>query len=71
MTDRLVVVTREAPGILSPDALLARGEGACRDLTVCFMAAASDPEEASPVFGTYRGDPGLSRLRHAIRLEMF
>lgn len=130
MTERLAVVTREEPGILSPDALLARGEGACRDLTVCFMAAsrhvgiparfvsgyhegdperedcelhawaelwmpgggwrgfdpslglavadrhvvvaaAPDPEGAAPVSGTYRGDPGLSRLRHAIRLEMF
>ncbi|EFL52275.1 transglutaminase domain protein [Solidesulfovibrio fructosivorans JJ]] len=129
MTDRLAVVTREEPGILSPDALYARGEGACRDLAVFYMAAcrhvgiparfvsgyhegdpgredrdlhawaeiwlpgggwrgfdpslglavadrhvavaaAPDPEDAAPVFGTYRGDPGQARLRHAIRLEM-
>jgi transglutaminase-like putative cysteine protease len=126
---RVTLATREEPGLLAPDALLARGEGACRDLAVCFMAAcrhvglparfvsgyhegdperedcdlhawtevwlpgggwrgfdpslglavadrhvavaaAPDPEEAAPVAGAYRGDPGRALLRHAIRLDM-
>lgn len=129
MRARLATVVREEPGLLSPDAVLDRGEGACRDLAVVYMAAcrhvgiparfvsgyhegdplsedrelhawaeaylpgggwrgfdpslglavadrhvavavAPDPGDAAPVAGTFRGDGGLARLTHAIRLEM-
>lgn len=39
MRANLRAVVRHAPGILDPDAVLAAGEGACRDLAVFFIAA--------------------------------
>jgi transglutaminase-like putative cysteine protease len=129
MHDHLGTVVRQEPGVFSPDATLARGEGACRDLAVLFLAAcrhvgiparfvsgyhqgdpesderdlhawseiylpgggwrgfdpslglaaadrhvvlaaAPDPADAAPIAGTFRGDGGMPRLTHHIRLEM-
>lgn len=58
LTDRIAVVSREQPGILSPDALLAGGQGACRDLAVCFIAACRHVGlPARFVSGYHEGDP--------------
>ncbi len=58
MQDRIRTVSRDEPGILSPDDLLARGEGACRDLAAFFVTAcrlAGIP--ARFVSGYHEGDP--------------
>ena len=58
MHDRIRTVSRSEPGILPPDGLLARGEGACRDLAAFFVAAsrlAGLP--ARFVSGYHEGDP--------------
>jgi transglutaminase-like putative cysteine protease len=58
MGTNLTPIMRRESGILSPDTVLARGHGACRDLTVCAMAvcrAVGLP--ARFVSGYQEGDP--------------
>jgi len=58
--DRVKTVVRHEPGILSPDEVLARGEGACRDLAAFFMAACRLVGiPARFVSGYHEGDPEL------------
>lgn len=39
MSGRLATVARAEPGVLPPDVVLSQGAGACRDLSVLFLAA--------------------------------
>lgn len=58
MSTNLATVPRETPGLLSPDSLLAAGTGACRDLTLFFLAACRHVGlPARFVSGYYEGDP--------------
>lgn len=58
MGDHLDPVTREEPGLLSPDAVLASGQGACRDLALCYIAACRHVGiPARFVSGYHEGDP--------------
>ncbi len=58
MADNLVSAAREEPGLLSPDAVLAAGEGACRDLALCYIAACRHVGiPARFVSGYHEGDP--------------
>ncbi len=58
MSENLVSVAREEPGLRSPDAVLAAGEGACRDLALCYIAACRHAGiPARFVSGYHEGDP--------------
>ncbi|MEA5089889.1 transglutaminase family protein [Solidesulfovibrio sp.] len=58
MSENLVSVAREEPGLLSPDAVLAAGEGACRDLALCYIAGCRHAGiPARFVSGYHEGDP--------------
>ncbi|EHJ46396.1 transglutaminase domain-containing protein [Solidesulfovibrio carbinoliphilus subsp. oakridgensis] len=58
MAGRLATVARPEPGLLSPDAVLARGQGACRDLAVFFLAACRRVGlPARFVSGYHEGEP--------------
>ncbi len=59
LAEHVATVGREEAGLLSPDALLAAGEGACRDLAVCYLAACRHVGlPARFVSGYHEGDPG-------------
>lgn len=56
--DHVRPLTRHEPGLWDPDTVLARGEGACRDLAVCALAACrSVGIPARFVSGYQEGDP--------------
>lgn len=58
MAANLCPTTREEPGLLSPDAVLGGSCGACRDLSVCYMAACRHVGlPARFVSGYHEGDP--------------
>ena len=58
MAENLVSTAREEPGLMSPDAVLAAGEGACRDLALCYIAACRHAGiPARFVSGYHEGDP--------------
>lgn len=58
MAGNLTPIVRHEPGLLAPDTVLARGRGACRDLTVCAMAACRAVGlPARFVSGYQEGDP--------------
>lgn len=58
MADNLAPTTREEPGLLSPDAVLGAGGGACRDLALCYIAACRHVGlPARFVSGYHEGDP--------------
>jgi transglutaminase-like putative cysteine protease len=58
MHSQLATVCRFEPGLLAPDAVLAAGQGACRDLALVFMAACRHVGIASRfVSGYHEGDP--------------
>lgn len=58
MHDRLSTAVRLEPGLLDPDAVLAEGGGACRDLALVFIAACRQVGlPARFVSGYHEGDP--------------
>ncbi|WP_428568022.1 MAG: transglutaminase family protein [Solidesulfovibrio sp. DCME] len=58
MADNIATVPREEPGLLSPEDLLEAGQGACRDLAVCYLAACRHVGlPARFVSGYHEGDP--------------
>jgi len=58
MGDHLRPLTRHEPGLWDPDTVLARGEGACRDLAVCALSACRFVGiPARFVSGYQEGDP--------------
>jgi transglutaminase-like putative cysteine protease len=58
MHERLATTLRHEPGILSPDEVLSRGAGACRDLAVFFLTACRHVGiPARFASGYHEGDP--------------